>query len=108
LLSIIFNPEFNVVSFGAAFAATFVSFFAGAAFEGAAFGASALEGSAGLGGSGRAGSTGGGVGLTGSAVAGGGSDFAVSVLSLPEEQLARARRQATNRDNKLLFIGKRV
>jgi uncharacterized protein with PIN domain len=106
LLSIIFNPELNVVSFGTAF----VSFFAGAGLglEGSAFGASALDVSAGLGGSG------GGVGLTGSAVAGAGSDFAGSVFSYPDEldgldeQLDTKNTPATTSIRMLLFIGRRV
>jgi hypothetical protein len=102
LLSIIFSPELNVVSFGTAF----VSFFAGAGFEAAAFGASALDVSAGLGGSGGGGgSTGGGAGVTGSAAAGAGSDFNGSVLSLLEEQLDTTRRKpATNRSGDVFFI----
>jgi len=105
LLSIIFNPELNVVSFGTAI----VSFFAGAGFEGGAFGASALDISTGLGGSGGGGSTGAGAGVTGSTAAGAGSDFAGSVLSLTVEQLDTvANTAATKKSGRLLFIARRV
>jgi hypothetical protein len=127
LLSIIFNPELNVVSFNAAF----VSFFAGAGLEGAVLEVLVLDTSTGLGGSGAAlegavlevlvldistglggsgtGSTGGGAGFTGSAGAGAGSDFAGSLLSPLEEQLdTRRRRPAMHNSSLLLFIGGRV
>jgi hypothetical protein len=107
LLSIIFSPEFNVVSFGAV---TFVSLIAGAGFGrstfgGAGFGVSDFGGSAGLGGSG-AGSTGGAGSLAGSAA--GGADVGGSALSGLEEQLATKMQKTAISTRMCLFITERV
>ena len=112
LLSIVFSPELNVVSFGASvLGSSFTgagfagATFAGEGFAGSTFLASVFGGSTGFGGSEGGGSTGGGA-AAGSA--GAGSDFAGSVLSLVEEQLATTiHRVAANSRIIVFFIAQK-
>ena len=103
LLSIVFSPELNVVSFGAAvLGSSFAGAgFAGAGFAGSTFFASVFGGSTGFGGSEGGGSTGGG-GAAGSA--GAGSGFAGSALSLVDEQLATAIHKVAANNRKIIFF----